>query len=364
MKGKNSKEKIEFKRNFSLYFKMARPYGFLMLLIVFVVSLIEISRLAEKLLFKVVIDKGTEFTAGTFLRADLIRLFFVLALIYAVVIIVKTAGHWLQIHWVNRVDAGIIFDLKKKFFNHIVGLDHNFHTTHKTGSMISRLGRGAGAVENMTDFLMFSFAPVILQFIFIGGTLIYFDLATAVSVALTTIVFIAYSFYLIYIQQTANLEANASEDREKGFIGDVFTNIDSVKYYGKENVIWGKYEKLSGNSKKLSIISWDYYRHLESGQSFILAVGTFFIVYFPLIRFLNGTMTIGTIAFIYTAYGGLMGPLFGLMSGIRRFYKSIGDFQYLFDYDKMTNQIEDKPNAPKLDVKNGEVEFNNINFTV
>jgi ABC-type multidrug transport system fused ATPase/permease subunit len=58
-----------------------------------------------------------------------------------------------------------------------------------------------------------------------------------------------------------------------------------------------------------------------------------------------------------------MGPLFGFVHGIRRFYISLGDFDSLFQYDKMKNSIKDKENAKPINIKKGEIEFKKINFT-
>ena len=51
--------------------------------------------------------------------------------------------------------------IKQKFFNHLVDLDHSFHITHKTGSLISRLTRGRGATERLTDVITFNIEPMI-----------------------------------------------------------------------------------------------------------------------------------------------------------------------------------------------------------
>jgi ATP-binding cassette subfamily B protein len=253
-------------------------------------------------------------------------------------------------------------DIKRKFFNHIVHLDHNFHTTHKTGSLISRLTRGSRAVESTTDFFLFNGAPLILQFIIVGASVLYFDILSAIMLLLTGGLFIGYSLYIVNKQQKANLISIAAEDREKGNIGDVFTNIDSIKYFGKEDRIKSRFKKLIGDTRKKMVRGWDYFRWLEAGQSLILGIGLFLLLYFPLIRFLGGEITIGTLAFLYTAFFSFAGPLFGFVWGIRRFYDAMADFQYLFEYDKIKNSIIDKPNASKLKIKKGEIEFKNISF--
>ncbi len=74
-------------------------------------------------------------------------------------------------------------------------------------------------------------------------------------------------------------------------------------------------------------------------------------------------MTIGSLVFIYTIYGNLMYPLYNFVHGIRNYYRSMADFQSLFHYAKIENEIKDLSNAKKLVIKNPSIEFKNITFS-
>ena len=64
-----------------------------------------------------------------------------------------------------------------------------------------------------------------------------------------------------------------------------------------------------------------------------------------LVSFLRGELTIGAIVFIYTIYGNVVGPLFGFVHGLRMYYRSMIDFQDLFEYGKIErsqNRLEEE----------------------
>ncbi|MBU0907616.1 MAG: ABC transporter ATP-binding protein/permease [Nanoarchaeota archaeon] len=355
-------KKVDFKKNFKLYIKMAKPYKWLFLVVVILATLMESFSLAEKYLFKIVLDSGSEFIAKTLTQAAFLHTLILVGAVFIGLSLFRIANHWYRILLLNKVEVGMIFDIKNKFFNHIMRLDHSFHTTHKTGSMISKLNRGTNALERMTDFLVFNVAPLFLQLILISGSLLILDWAAAAVILLTATAFIAYGLYISQIQKPAHIESYTAEDTEKGAIADIFTNIDSIKYFGKENYIGKRYRKISENTKYKMLRFWNYGRYFSAGQNLILAVGTFFAVYFPLMKFIDGGITIGTLAFIYSVYGGLMGLLFGFVNGIRGFYISLGDFDALFQYEEIKNEIQDKPDAEKLKIKDGEIEFRDIDF--
>ncbi|MAG38284.1 metal ABC transporter permease [Candidatus Pacearchaeota archaeon] len=361
-KNKNDDRRIDLKRNMRIYWEIVSKYKWFYFFVILMVFIVEGVHIVEKYLFKIVIDRGTEFSAGTIASEILVGALLGVAAVYLSLLLVKAISQWFKIHLANLFEGRMLFDLKRRYFNHIIHLGNRFHTSHKTGSLISRLTRGSRGLEGITDFIIYDVAPLLLQFALLSVAFFYLDVTSTIVLALTIFCFIGFSVIISLKQQTTNLIANEAEDREKANIADVFMNIDSIKYYGKENFIKNRFAKIADNSKKWLIKLWHYGRWFNFGQSLILGIGTFFLFYFPLIKFLDGGITIGTVAFIYTAYGGLLGPLYGFVHSLRRLYMHLADVQDLFDYEKINNDIEDKVNAPKLKVKKGKIDFEGISF--
>ncbi len=355
-------KKIDFKENLRKYWKIARPYKWLFILLIIIATIYEVANLVEKYLFKIILDNGAEYFAGTLERTAFVNILLLIAGIYIGTLLFKLINHWIRIGITNLLESKMIFDLKKKFFDHIVELSHSFHTTHKTGSLISKLNRGSSALERLTDFFIFNLAPVFLQIVVVSISLFTMEWMSAVLLIVTSTAFISFGFYIAHIQKQAHIEANTAEDYEKGMISDVFTNIDSIKYYGKEKLIQRKYAKLAEDTRVKRLRFWNYGKVFSVGINLIVGIGTFFIFYFPLLRFIDGEISIGTLAFIYSVYIGIIGPLWGFVHSIRGFYISLGDFDALFKYDEIKNEIKDKENAENLKVKEGRIEFKNVTF--
>ena len=89
------------------------------------------------------------------------------------------------------------------------------------------------------------------------------------------------------LRKKAHVDVNRAEDVEKGRLADVLTNIDSIKYFGKEKPIKRMYAGLADTARIKLIRFWNYNRVYGFGQNVILAIGTFFVMYFPLIKFLD-----------------------------------------------------------------------------
>jgi len=253
-------------------------------------------------------------------------------------------------------------DLKRRFFNHIINLSHSFHTTHKTGSLISRIIRGSGGIDRMNDVIIFNTAPLVFQLILVSGALIYFNLIPALVIFLTTVLFIYYSIYTQNKSKPSGAINHRTEDREKSEIADFLMNIDSIRYFAKEKKVQAKFKKLSENSKKTAIRYENFFSQLTAGQLFILGIGLFFLMYFPIMEFLEGALSIGDVVFIYTIYGNIAGPLWSFVHGTRQYYKAMIDFESLFQYTKIEQEVKDRPEAKKLKIREGEVEFKDLDF--
>lgn len=354
--------KVDFKYNFTEYLSYLKKYQFLIFLLFVVVFMNSAKQIVDRYIFKVIIDKGTEFTTGELVLSSFLNVLIAIAFVYISVSLFNVFLNWAKLHLINRLDAFTIYDLKKKYFKHILELDHNFHTTHKAGSLISKLNRGAGAMERMNDSIVFNFGPLVVELAVATIALLYLNKSSALIIAVTMTIFILFSYFMQRKSEESKILLNKTEDIEKGNIADFFANIDSIRYHGKEDYINNRYNQLNTKTKKSQILNWDYFKFVSAGQSFILATGTFALIYFSILNFLNGGITLGTLAFIYTTYLGLVGPMFGFVSGIRDFSRSMADFQGLFEYGKFSNEIKDKPSAPKMSIKQGEIEFKNVSF--
>lgn len=359
---RKKRKNIDFHYNFKVYLDLLKRYKWMLTFILLIVFLVEFSYIINNYIFKIVIDNGTKFVNNNLDRNGYIKILIILVIIYFINLIIRNIFKFARIHLLNMLEMKLILDLKRKFFNHIIHLSHGFHTTHKTGSLISRLIRGGNAAERMTDVIVLNVAPLISQSIVVISSLLFFDLTSSFVVAITVLFFILYSILVQNRQKPYNLIKNEKEDIEKAYISDVMTNIDSIKYFGKEKYIKNRFKKISNITGKALLKFWSYFVWLDLGQSIILGIGIFFLVYFPILKFLNGNLEIGSLVFIYTVFGNLYGPLHGFVGGIRNYYTAMGDFNDLFQYGKLENDIKDKPNAKELRIKRGEIEFKNVTF--
>jgi len=357
------KNKVDFKKNMKIYLSLAKDYKVLFIATSFFVFLVAFSKVFERYLFKELIDNGTLFINGALSQEAITLIVIYIALAFIITTSIHIIGDWMRFHIINKLEVQLILDLKKKFFNHIIELSHRFHTTHRTGSLIARLTRGARAIEGVTDFFVFETLPLSIEFVIVFIAILYFDFISATIILGMVAAFVLYSLFILGKQQSALVDFNRAEDDEKAHVSDSIMNIETIKYFGKHNYIKDKFYLKSKKTKERQWGAWKYSRWVVSGHGIILSIGLLLLMASPVIRLINGDMSIGTIAFIYTSYLGLVGPLGRFTWHLRFFYNSIADFDSLTGYADLENEIKDAPNSTNLKIKKGSINFENISFS-
>lgn len=363
MKERKKKTKVDYKKNLLEYWSYIKDRKLIISGIVFFSVLTQLILVAEKYLFKEIIDAIEAYVKKDILLNSLITTFLIIGGIFIAFLIVRTINVYGEFILMGKLQTRLTQKIKVKYFSHIVKLHHKFHTSHKTGSLISRLGRATGAASSLTESIIFDFAPLIIQLAILIPAFIGFGFSQALILFFTCLIFLIYAYYgNVHVAEKYRTDENTAHDLEKATFSDVFTNVDSVKYFGKENLVVKRFQKITDNTAKFEYAHWKWWGNHISGKEMIIGIGTLLLFGFSLKQFIEGTLTLGEFTFIYTTFMGILGPLNWFSWGIRRFTQSLTDVQDLFEYGEVSNEIKDKKGAKNLIIKKGEIEFRNVSF--
>jgi len=362
MKTQHTKREINYRENLREYYKFLKPYLPIIIFLLILVSAAEIFLLSDKFLFKYIIDYSTNFSLGELSKADFVNFLLIIAGIYVGIQVAKVIFDIIDTRLNGLLTNSMQYDIKTKYFNHIIALDHNFHTTHKSGSLISRLNRCASAIDKFNEIIIWEICPFILEIILVSGTFFYFSGNAGFVLLGFCVVYIIQS-YIVSRKQKSYAEAeNKASDSEKAVISDMFTNLESIKYFGKEKYVNKNFDRYATNSKERGIAHWNYWAYAGSIGMVLISIFTALMVYLPVSQLIRGEISVGTISLIYMAFLGLLTPLRKFSWAIRHFSRSLMDMDDLFSYGRISNAIKDKKNAEEIKITKGEIEFKDVEF--
>jgi len=352
------KEKSTFMK-FLSYFKgsYAIVFGALILL-----ALVEVLMIVDNIVIKEMVDLGEGFVSGSVLLANAQGIFLTLMIIFAIAILVRSTSRYFHVHLENIFKVRIEQKVKEKYFNKIIGQDYNFHTDNQSGVLISKLSRGSSAASALAGALSQVYRGTI-SLILVFVTIAYFSLIPALITIFTAVILFFFSHYTFKFQKEKKLIQNEVEDSEKGYVSNIVTNFEAIKFFGRENRIKSSFGKRAKNSHDSQLVVEHYLRRFNWGVSGILGIGTFLLLYFSFTDFLAGNITIGAVVFIFTTFGRMIQPVITLTSQMGQINRNIADLESLFEYDNLVNSVQDKPGAKDVSITRGEINFENISFT-
>ena len=117
---KKTGEGIDMKHNLSLYFNLAKKYKWLFLVIILFVLVAEGILVFERFLFKVVVDRGTEFLSGELARNVLLNGLIVIGVVFLTAVVVKSFSSWMQVSLSNSSTSPQLLPIAQKSFAYIL----------------------------------------------------------------------------------------------------------------------------------------------------------------------------------------------------------------------------------------------------
>jgi len=354
---------VDLKYNLKTLWNFLRKYKTLFWGLIFVIFIGEIIVFMDNFIFKYLVDKATLFSQEAITMNLFAKIILYTVLVFLAIKLAGAVFWYVRMHLTNRLESGLMSDIEKKAFWHISNLSYRFHLNKKTGSIISQFTRGINNAERFADAFIFNFVPVTFKIILSLGVIVYFDKITALILLGMVTLFIFTGVYITNKQKKPQNLANYREDTLKQNLGDVFLNIETVKYFAKEKRTFNYFSKLSNLLKKGRFKYWTYFSWHSGIQTAILGLGVAAIFYASFTSFMNGNISLGSITLIYAAIWKLIPNLFGLIHGYRDFIRSGVDIDALFKMFKEKNEIVNVPNARELKVKEGKIEFKEVTFT-
>jgi ATP-binding cassette subfamily B protein len=101
---------------------------------------------------------------------------------------------------------------------------------------------------------------------------------------------------------------------------------------------------------------------MNIGQGALVGVGVFGVMIIAAQGVINDTMTLGDFVLINTILMQLYQPLNFLGFVYREIKQSLVDMEKMFELLEITPEVEDIPNAPELNIAEGEIRFEDVDF--
>lgn len=262
-----------------------------------------------------------------------------------------------------RVTEGAVRQVALQVFRHLHGLSLRFHLERQTGGVTRDIDRGTRGVQSVISYSVYNILPTLVEVTLVLG---FFFTRYDVFFALTTLATLA--CYIVFtIRVTAwrtrfRREMNELESRAGSRAIDALINYETVKYFGNEDFETERYDRDLRAYRNAAVRSQRSLSLLNFGQQAIISAGLVAILWRATSGVMAGRLTLGDLVLINTFMLQLYIPLNFLGVIYRELKQSLADMERMFSLLGRDQEVADRPDAPPLAVRGGEVRFEHVAF--
>ncbi|GAB4434107.1 MAG: ABC transporter ATP-binding protein [Anaerolineae bacterium] len=259
----------------------------------------------------------------------------------------------------------LIADLRNALFNHLHAMGLRFFTHSKTGELMSRLNNDVvGAQSALTG----TFINVLTNLVTVISTLVIMLTLewrlTLLSVAILPLFILPTRRVgrLLREVRRESLDLNAKMNALMHETLNV-SGVLLVKLFGRQQDEIEKFRERSGQVAQIGVRSAMIGRWFFMALGLVGAIGTAVVFGAGGYLVIIGVFTVGTIVAFGTYLNQLYGPLSAMTNAHLELATSMVSFERVFEIIDLPFEIQEKPDAVKLENVAGRVTFENVSFS-
>ncbi len=250
-----------------------------------------------------------------------------------------------------------------KVFRHLHGLSLRFHLQRQTGGISRDIERGTRGISFLLSFMLFNILPTLAEIGLVALILLLnYDARFALITVGTIGVYIAYTLVVTEWRMKYRRQMNELDSRANTRAIDSLLNYETVKYFGNEDFEARRYDANLARWERAAIKNQTSLSLLNLGQGSIIAVGMTLLLILAAQQVVAQKMTIGDLVLVNAYLLQLYMPLGFLGFVYREIKHSLADMEKMFSLLDKHTEIADAPDARPLEVKQGRVRFERVDF--
>ena len=263
-----------------------------------------------------------------------------------------------------KVTQRAIRRVATKVFMHLHSLSLRFHLERQTGGVSRDIERGTRGISFLMNFMLFNILPTLLEIVLVLVILVrQYDIWFAIIILITLIVYIVLTLIVTEWRMIFRRTMNNMDSKANTQAIDSLLNYETVKYFNNEAWEAKRYDEHLQSWEKAAVRNQTSLATLNGGQSAIIAIGVTLLMLLAAEKVIDGSMTLGDLVLINAFMLQLYLPLHFLGFVYREIKHSLADMERMFTLLDEHHEIQDKPDAITLKVKQPTIRFEHVNFS-
>lgn len=277
-------------------------------------------------------------------------------------VIVRPPIEFIRQYLAQWTSNKILYDIRKKLYNHLQALSARFYANNQVGQVISRV---INDVEQTKDFILTGLMNIWLDCITI---IIALSIMFFLDVKLTLAALFIFPFYILTVYVFFGRLRKLTRERSQalaevqGFLHERVQGISVVKSFAIEDNEAKNFDKKNTNflTRALKHTRWNAYSFAaintvtDIGPIIVIGVGAYLAI--------SGSITVGTLAAFVGYLELLFGPLRRLVASFTTLTQSFASMDRVFQLIDEDYDIKNDVGAQPIEIKQGRIDIDHVSF--
>ncbi|HBC8649604.1 TPA: SAV1866 family putative multidrug efflux ABC transporter [Staphylococcus aureus] len=277
-------------------------------------------------------------------------------------VIVRPPIEFIRQYLAQWTSNEILYDIRKKLYNHLQALSARFYANNQVGQVISRV---INDVEQTKDFILTGLMNIWLDCITI---IIALSIMFFLDVKLTLAALFIFPFYILTVYVFFGRLRKLTRERSQalaevqGFLHERVQGISVVKSFAIEDNEAKNFDKKNTNflTRALKHTRWNAYSFAaintvtDIGPIIVIGVGAYLAI--------SGSITVGTLAAFVGYLELLFGPLRRLVASFTTLTQSFASMDRVFQLIDEDYDIKNGVGAQPIEIKQGRIDIDHVSF--
>ncbi|MCE5002887.1 ABC transporter ATP-binding protein [Staphylococcus pseudoxylosus] len=290
------------------------------------------------------------------------RLAIALGIAVFIFVIVRPPIEFLRQYLAQWTSNKILYDIRRRLYNHLQALSARFYANNQAGQVISRV---INDVEQTKDFILTGLMNIWLDCITI---VIALSIMFFLDVKLTLAALVIFPVYILtvyfFFGRLRSLTRKRSQAlaEVQGFLHERVQGMSVIKSFAIEDNEAQNFDKHNRNflQRAFNHTRWNAYSF--SAINTVTDIGPLIVIGSGAFLAINGSITVGTLAAFVGYLEQLFGPLRRLVSSFTTLTQSFASMDRVFQLMDEGYDIKNKKGALSIEINKGHIELNDVSF--
>lgn len=350
---------VKIRDVFFIFWQSLKPQKWLFFVSVFAIVIWNILSALYPLLYKKFFDVLYVAGAREVIAQELITILIQIIAINIVIWLISRLYNYLII----SIQGDTMARLRQSSYDYMIKHSYNFFANNFTGSLSQKVNRFAKAFETISDQIMWGILPLFIKVISIICIVFFINRWIALILIAWTAVFLGINIIFSQWKVKYDIKVAEADTASTAYLSDTVTNQNTISLFSRFDFESSGYKKVTNDQSMAYKLSWNLDSIMWALQALLGILIEFLLFYFAIKYWQQGLITVGVFVLFQTYIISLIEQLWGFGRIIKSIYQSYADSKEMVEILLLPYEIKDSPTAKDLEVKNGQIEFENLDFS-